>query len=118
MGIPRVFFIGFNMQVCHSLTLRQRRSALQLQPELTARYKNNIVHCYRRASELSIRLCILVRELWEFIIIIIIFMEKKIRDSMGFEPITGHCIRTAVLDQWSYEHPHIKSRMISMLSSF
>lgn len=116
MGIPRVFFMGFDMQMCHSLTLRQRRSALRLRPELTARYENNIVHCRWRASELSIRLCILVREPWEFIIIIIIFMGKKIRDSMGFKPITGYCISTAVLDQWNYEHPHIKSRMISMLS--
>ena len=107
------------LQMCHSLTLRQRRSVLQLRPVLTARYENNIVHCCRRASELCIRLCILVREPWKFIIIIIIIIIitiiifiEKIWDSMGFEPITDHCISTAVLDQWSYEYPHIKSRMI------
>ena len=94
------------MQMCHSLTLRQWRSAHRLQPEVTARYENNLVHCCRRVSELCIHLCILVREPWEFVIIVII------RDSMVFEPITGYCIGTAVLDQWSYEHPHIKSRMI------
>ena len=92
--------------MCHSLTLRQRRSAHRLQPEVTARYENNLVHYCRRVSELCIHLCILVREPWEFVIIVII------RDSMVFEPITGYCISTAVLDQWSYEHPHIKSRMI------
>ena len=63
--------------MCHSLTLRQRRSALRLRPELTARYENNLVHCRWRVSELSIRLCILVREPWEFIIIIIISWEKN-----------------------------------------
>lgn len=110
--VSQGFFMGFDLQICHSLTLCRRRSALRLWPELTAWYENNVVHCCGRASELSIRLCILVRKTLGIYYYCYQYRGKKIRDSIGFEPITGYCISTAVLDQWSYEHPHIKSRMI------
>ena len=37
-GIQRLFVMGFDMQMSHSLTLRWQRSALRVRPELTARY--------------------------------------------------------------------------------
>ena len=62
---PRVFVMGFDMQMCHSLTLRWQRSAFRLQPELIARYETDIVRSCRRAPELCIHSRILVREPWE-----------------------------------------------------
>ena len=64
-GIQRVFVIGFDMQMCHSLTLRWQRSTFRLRPELTARYENDMVRCCRRAPVLCSHSRILVRESWE-----------------------------------------------------
>ena len=64
-GILRVFVMGFDMQMCHSLTFRWQRSAFRLRPELTARHETDIVRCCRRAPELCIHSRILVREPWE-----------------------------------------------------
>ena len=38
--IQRVFVMGFDMQMCHSLTLSWQRSALQLRSELAARHSS------------------------------------------------------------------------------
>ena len=60
--IQRVFVMGFDMQMCHSLTLSWQRSALRLRSELAAQYENDIVRCCRRAPELCMHSRILVRE--------------------------------------------------------